>query len=62
MNSYVSRRFPSQLAFALRAGLPGAYLGAADYLGWAHPGLAPPLAALVFGVAIIGAPRNRFSR
>ncbi|MGH3823574.1 MAG: sodium/calcium exchanger protein [Pseudonocardiaceae bacterium] len=52
---YVSRRFPPQLTLALAAGLPGAYLGAADYLGLPHPELAAPLAALVFGVAIIGA-------
>jgi cation:H+ antiporter len=51
----VSHRFPLQLPLAVGAGLPGAYLGAADYLGLAHPELPPPLAALVFGVAIVGA-------
>src|SRR6185503_8465880 len=30
-------------------------LGAADYLGLPHPDLPPSLAALIFGVAIIGA-------
>ena len=51
----MSRRFPPQFLLALVAGLPGAYLGAADYLGLPHPDLPPPLAALVFGVAIVGA-------
>src|SRR3954466_8640019 len=49
------RGFPLQLAAATSVGLLGAYLGAADYLGLPHPHLSPPLAALVFGVAIIGA-------
>ena len=49
------RGFPPQLAAATSVGLLGAYLGAADYLGLPHPHLPPPLAALVFGVAIIGA-------
>ncbi|HET9257803.1 MAG TPA: sodium:proton exchanger [Pseudonocardiaceae bacterium] len=43
------------MALALGAGLPGAYFGAAGYLGLPHPELAPLLAALLFGVAIIGA-------
>ena len=34
---------------------PGTYLGAAAYLGLPHPELAPPLAALVYGIAIVGA-------
>ncbi len=50
-----SRRFPPQLLIALLASLPGTYLGAATYLGLPHPELAPPLAALVYGIAIIGA-------
>ena len=50
-----SRRFPFPLAIALVAALPGTYLGAAAYLGLPHPELAPPLAALVYGIAIIGA-------
>ncbi|MDQ4103095.1 MAG: sodium:proton exchanger, partial [Actinomycetota bacterium] len=48
-------RFPPQLPLAVAVGLPGAYLGAADYLGLPHPDLPPLLAAMVFGVAIIGA-------
>jgi len=48
-------RFPPQLPLAVAVGLPGAYLGAADYLGLPHPDLPPLLAAVVFGVAIIGA-------
>jgi cation:H+ antiporter len=51
----VPRGFPLQLAAATSVGLLGAYLGAADYLGLPQPHLSPPLAALVFGVAIIGA-------
>jgi len=35
--------------------LPGTYLGAAYYLGLPHPELPAPLAALVYGVAIVGA-------
>src|SRR3954454_15927007 len=50
-----SRRFPVQLPIALLMALPGAYLGAATYLGLPHPELAPPMAALVYGIAIIGA-------
>jgi cation:H+ antiporter len=50
-----SRRFPVQLPIALLMALPGAYLGAATYLGLPHPELAPPLAALVYGIAIVGA-------
>ncbi len=49
------RRFPVQFPIAVAAALPGTYLGAAAYLGWPHPELAAPLAALVFGVAIVGA-------
>jgi cation:H+ antiporter len=49
------RRFPFQLAIALVAALPGTYLGAATYLGLPHPELVPPLAALVYGIAIVGA-------
>ena len=48
-------RFPPQLPVALLAALPGTYLGAASYLGLPHPTLAPPLAALVYGLAIVGA-------
>ncbi len=49
------RLFPPQFPLAIAVGLPGAYLGAAEYLGWPHPDLPPLLAAGVFGVAIIGA-------
>src|SRR5918911_2403259 len=49
------RGIPLQLPLATAVGVLGAYLGAADYLGLPHPDLPPPLAALVFGVAIIGA-------
>jgi cation:H+ antiporter len=52
---FVLRRFPYQLPLAVAACLPGAYLGAADYLSLPHPDLPPVLAALVFGAAIIGA-------
>ncbi|MDN5859065.1 MAG: sodium:proton exchanger [Pseudonocardia sp.] len=48
-------RFPVQLPLAVAVALPGAYLGAAAYLGLPHLQLPPPLAAAVFGVAIIGA-------
>ena len=50
-----SRRFPVQLPIALLVTLPGLYLGAAAYLGLPAPELAPPLAALVYGIAIVGA-------
>ena len=50
-----ARRFPPQLPIAVVAALPGTYLGAATYLGLPHPELVPPLAALVYGIAIIGA-------
>ncbi|MGH3842422.1 MAG: sodium/calcium exchanger protein [Pseudonocardiaceae bacterium] len=49
------RSLPAQFPLAVAAALPGAYLGAAAYLGWPHPELPAPLAALVFGIAIIGA-------
>jgi cation:H+ antiporter len=50
-----TRRFPLQLPIALLAAAPGTYLGAATYLGLPHPELAPPLAALVYGISIVGA-------
>jgi cation:H+ antiporter len=49
------RRFPPQLPTALLASLPGTCLGAATYLGLPHPEPSPPLAALVYGIAIVGA-------
>lgn len=48
-------RFPVQFPLAAFAAMPGAYLGVAAYLGLPHPELAAPLAALVFGIAIVGA-------
>jgi cation:H+ antiporter len=53
--SQTAQRFPLQLPLAAAATLPGLYLGGASYLGLPHPELAPPLAAVVYGVAIIGA-------
>jgi cation:H+ antiporter len=50
-----ARRLPPQLVLAVLLALPGAYLGAAAYLHLPHPELAPPLAALIFGVSIVGA-------
>jgi cation:H+ antiporter len=49
------RRLPARLTLAVGVALPGTYLGAADYLGWPHPEVPPPLAAAVFGIAIVGA-------
>jgi cation:H+ antiporter len=49
------RRLPKPLAAAALVTLPGAYLGAAAYLGLPAPELAPPLQALLYGVAIVGA-------
>jgi cation:H+ antiporter len=48
-------RAPTQLPLAAVAALPGSYLGVAEYFGLPHPTLSPPLAALIYGVAIIGA-------
>ncbi|MEU6153591.1 sodium:proton exchanger [Actinosynnema sp. NPDC047251] len=47
--------FPARLLLAAAVALPGAYLGAADYLGLPHPHLPDPVAAAVFGLAIVGA-------
>ncbi|MGH3899045.1 MAG: sodium:proton exchanger [Pseudonocardiaceae bacterium] len=49
------RRLPPQLILAFLVSLPGAYLGAADYLGLPHLEMPPLVAAAVFGIAIIGA-------
>jgi cation:H+ antiporter len=46
---------PVPLALALLACLPGAYLGLAELFHFGHPELAPPLLALTYGVAVIGA-------
>ena len=49
------RRFPPQLIVALLVTLPGAYAGAADYLGLPTIELPEPVRAVLFGVAIVGA-------
>ncbi|WP_176218244.1 sodium:proton exchanger [Saccharomonospora piscinae] len=46
---------PPYLPIAGLVTVPGLYIGAADYLGLAAPALAAPLAALVYGIAIVGA-------
>ncbi|HZA84929.1 MAG TPA: sodium:proton exchanger, partial [Actinomycetes bacterium] len=48
-------RGPVPLALAVAACLPGTYLGVAELFHLAHPQLAPPLLALTYGVAVIGA-------
>ncbi|MEV0676483.1 sodium:proton exchanger [Actinosynnema sp. NPDC050436] len=47
--------FPRRLLLAAATALPGALLGAAEYLGLPHPALPDPVAAAVFGLAIVGA-------
>ena len=49
------RRPPLPLVLAVLVALPGSWLGAATYLGLPHPELPAPLAALVYGTAIVGA-------
>src|SRR5690242_2309764 len=49
------RRPPGQLVAALLVAVPGFLFGAATYLGLPHAEMPPPLAAVVYGVAIIGA-------
>jgi cation:H+ antiporter len=46
---------PVPLALALAACLPGTYLGLAELFHFGHPELAPPLLALTYGVAVVGA-------
>jgi cation:H+ antiporter len=46
---------PLPLPLAVLIALPGTYLGAATYLDLPHPELPAPLAALVYGAAIVGA-------
>jgi cation:H+ antiporter len=46
---------PVPLALAVAACLPGSYLGLAELFHFGHPELAPPLLALTYGVAVIGA-------
>jgi cation:H+ antiporter len=50
-----TRRFPPQLLVAVLVFFPGAYLGAAAYLHLPHLDLPPALAAVVFGIGIVGA-------
>jgi cation:H+ antiporter len=50
-----ARRGPVPLLLAGAACLPGAWLGLAGLLHLGHPELVPPLLALVYGVAVIGA-------
>jgi cation:H+ antiporter len=49
------RRGPVPLGLAIVACLPGAYLGLAELFHLGHPEFAPPLLALIYGVAVIGA-------
>jgi cation:H+ antiporter len=51
----VSKRIPLQLIIATLVALPGSYFGAAAYLGLSGPHLPAPLAAVVYGVAVVGA-------
>jgi cation:H+ antiporter len=51
----VPTRIPAQLLIAVAAALPGSYLGLAAYVGLPGPHLAAPLAAVVYGVAVVGA-------
>src|SRR6266542_3018184 len=50
-----SRRQRLNVGLALGITLPGAYLGLALFAGLPHPELTPPLEALVFGLAVVGA-------
>jgi cation:H+ antiporter len=50
-----ARRGPVPLSLAVIACLPGTYLGLAELFHLAHPELAPPLLALTYGVAVVGA-------
>jgi cation:H+ antiporter len=50
-----SRRQRLNVGLALGATLPGAWLGLALLVGLPHPELSPPLEALVFGLAVVGA-------
>jgi cation:H+ antiporter len=43
------------VGLAVGATLPGAYLGLALFSGLPHPELTPPLEALLFGLAVVGA-------
>jgi cation:H+ antiporter len=48
-------RLPLPLPFAVLAALPGTYLGGASYLGLPHADLPAPVAAAVYGIAIVAA-------
>jgi cation:H+ antiporter len=48
-------RFPTTLLLAVLVALPGLYFGAASYFGLPHPEIPAPLAAVVYGIAIVGA-------
>jgi cation:H+ antiporter len=50
-----TRSGPVPLGLALAACLPGTYLGLAELFHFGHPELSPPLLALTYGVAVIGA-------
>jgi cation:H+ antiporter len=50
-----ARSGPVPLALAVAACLPGSYLGLAELFHLGQPELAPPLLALTYGVAVIGA-------
>jgi cation:H+ antiporter len=51
----MARSGPVPLLLAVAACIPGAYLGLAELFHLGHPELAPPLLALTYGVAVIGA-------
>jgi cation:H+ antiporter len=50
-----ARSGPVPLVLAVAACVPGTYLGLAELFHLGHPELAPPLLALTYGVAVIGA-------
>ncbi|WP_298181933.1 sodium:proton exchanger [Saccharomonospora sp.] len=50
-----AHRLTPPLPIAVLVATPGLYLGGADYLGLPHPQVVAPLAALIYGIAIIGA-------
>jgi cation:H+ antiporter len=50
-----SGRQRGNVALAVATTVPGAYLGLALLIGLPHPELTPPLEALLFGMAVVGA-------
>lgn len=48
-----ARAVRGRLGLVGAAAAPGTYLGAADYLGWPHPEVGAPVAAVVFGFGIV---------